>query len=122
MPFDLFDIYQHGLIYSNSCKATEAKKEAQDANTQIRQLQASVAKLTLINRALWEMLKKECGKKDPDLFELVKEIDLRDGSPDGNISRDVKKCYQCGRITNRRHQRCLYCGSDTLTPDVFESV
>ena len=122
MPFDLFDIYQQGQIQDTSRKVIDAKKEARDALTQIHRLQASVGKLTLINKALWEMLKKEFGKEDSELFELVKEIDLRDGSLDGKISHDVQKCHQCGRIINRRHQRCLYCGSDTLIPDVFESV
>jgi rRNA maturation endonuclease Nob1 len=119
---DMFDIYQQGQIHSTSRDANAAKKEARDALSQISRLQASVSKLTLINKALWEMLKKELGKEDSELFELVKEIDLRDGKLDGKISRDVKKCHQCGRIINRRHQRCLYCGSDTLEPDVFQSV
>ena len=122
MVFDLFDIYQQGQIRDTSRKAIDSKKEARDAITQVHRLQASVGKLTLINKALWEMVKKEFGKEDSDLFELVKEIDLRDGSLDGKIPHDVKKCRRCGRIINRRHQRCLYCGSDTLAPDVFESV
>ena len=95
---DMFDIYQHGLIYDASSSAREAKQDARDAHSQITQLQASVAKLALINKAMWEMLKQALGKEDAELFELVKEIDLKDGRLDGRISREIKKCHQCGRL------------------------
>jgi len=122
MPFDMFDIYQQGQINKTSRDALEAKKDARELASQVSWLQASVGKLTLINRAMWEMLKREFDKEDSELYELVKEIDLRDGRLDGKISREIKKCHECGRVINRRHQRCLYCGSDSLKPDIFQSV
>ena len=122
MPFDMFDIYQQGQIHQTTRDTLEAKKDLRELSSQVCWLQASVDKLTLINRAMWEILKQESNKKDKELFELVKEIDLKDGRLDGKISREIKKCHQCGRAINRRHQRCLYCGSDSLKPDVFESV
>lgn len=122
MDLDLFDVYQQGQIDSAAREAANAQDDANHAVTQIRKLSESVDKLALINKALWEIIKTELGKDDSELYKLVKEIDLKDGRLDGKISSVVKKCHRCGRTVNKKHQQCLYCGSEALDPDVFQSV
>ena len=81
-----------------------------------------VEKLTLINRALWEILAKKCDCHQDDLVAKVAEIDLRDGELDNELHQPVIDCPQCGRRLNGRHGHCLYCGFEDLQQDVFTSV
>lgn len=81
-----------------------------------------VEKLTLVNRALWEILKEYHDCPDDKLVAKVAEIDLRDGHLDHELKRPVISCPECGHKINARHDHCLYCGFDQLPEDVFTSV
>ena len=48
------------------------------------------------------------------------EIDLRDGSADGRITRSVVKCPACGHASNSRRRHCIYCGTEISAPHAFE--
>lgn len=122
---DLFDIYQQSKVQQANASAERAErnaKEAKDAVSKIERLEAQLDKLAMINRALWEYIKEDKTLTDEDLYRRVQAIDLSDGRLDGKMQREVKKCHNCGRTVNRRHQRCLYCGSSLLEPDVFDSL
>lgn len=82
-------------------------------------LRHRVEKLTLINRALWEIMKAKHGYRDDELVAKVAEIDLRDGQLDDTYQRPVISCPQCGKKISARHDHCLYCGFDKLPKDVF---
>jgi len=56
------------------------------------ELRQAVDKLSLITRALWEIIAKSQGLSDEDLVNKVNEIDLRDGALDGKMKPAIKKC------------------------------
>ena len=122
---DLFDIYQQDRINAVAVTADNAARDAREAKglvSQVRELEAKINKLSMINMALWEIIKADTQRKDDDLYTMVQDIDLRDGRLDGKVKNEIKKCHKCGRTMSRRHQRCLYCRSPALDPDLFESI
>jgi len=76
----------------------------------LRDLEHEVARLTLLNQALWELLRDRCQLNDEVFERKITEVDLRDGIQDGQVTHGPLQCPKCGRISNSRHWRCLYCG------------
>ena len=66
--------------------------------------------LTLVSRALWELLGSKSGVEERDLVAKVAEIDLRDGQLDHSLRSPVFNCPNCGRKVNTRTRMCVYCG------------
>lgn len=122
--FELFwEAHQQSRISQAATDAADARYKATDASTRIRQLEADVDRLLLINRALWELVRTQHGLEDSHLVEKVKEIDLRDGRLDGKLTnRQTQRCQRCGRTLSRKHPRCIYCGGDSFQTDAFETV
>lgn len=85
-------------------------------------LEHRVEKLTLICRAMWEMISEANGWDEDKLFSRVKGIDARDGAMDGRISGKVVKCPECGHPVNTRHPVCVYCGFRDFKVDPFTKV
>ena len=81
-----------------------------------------IEKLSLVNRALWEIIAKEHGYPKDMLVAKVAEIDLRDGELDKELHEPIINCPECGRKINARHHHCIYCGFDDLPEDVFSTV
>ena len=114
---------QQSQISQAQSDATDARHKATDASARIRQLEADVDRLLLINRAIWEIVRAKEGLEDSHLVEKVKEIDLRDGRLDGKLNtHQTQRCQQCGRTLSRKHPRCIYCGGSSFQTDVFETV
>ena len=77
----------------------------------------------MITMALWEILKKQSPDlSDAELYELVKEIDLRDGKLDGQYVQEAKECSNCGKVMNPQYAKCLYCGAEDPEPNVFHGT
>ncbi len=83
---------------------------------QVRDLEHQIARLTLLNQSLWELLRERLGLTDQELEAKVREVDLRDGVLDGQITNTPIKCPQCGRVSASKHYRCLYCGLEFEKP------
>ncbi|HOZ50169.1 MAG TPA: hypothetical protein PLO37_22505 [Candidatus Hydrogenedentes bacterium] len=83
---------------------------------EIKDLQHQLARLSLLNQALWELIRDKAGLTDAHLERMAQEIDLRDGVADGQITHGAVKCPTCGRISNSKHYRCLYCGQEFERP------
>lgn len=81
-----------------------------EAQAAIRDLEHHVARLSLMNQALWELVREKARLTDKDLEEKAREIDLRDGVEDGKVTDVALKCPTCGRVSNSKHYKCLYCG------------
>lgn len=86
--------------------------------TEFRELKDQIAKLALMNQALWELLCQRLQLTDDDLAKIAQEIDLRDGVADGKMTETAVRCPQCGRISNSRHWKCLYCGLQFEKPAI----
>lgn len=119
----LWNIRQHYGIQDAQTSATDARQAARDAGNRVEQLEADVDRLLLICRALWELHREAHQKPDDALLQKIYEIDMRDGKADAKMSRpQVRTCSQCGRTLNRRHIQCMYCGTQQVPRDFFETV
>ncbi len=87
-----------------------------DRRQQIRELEHQVARLQLMNQALWELVRERAKLTDADLQQKAQEIDLRDGVQDGEITNTALKCPSCGRVSSSKHWKCLYCGLEFEKP------
>ena len=87
-----------------------------DRRQQIRELEHQVARLQLMNQALWELLRERAKLTDADLERKAQEVDLRDGVQDGKITNTALKCPTCGRVSSSKHWKCLYCGLEFQKP------
>jgi len=93
-----------------------------EAMRELRLLNERLDKLVLINMAICELLQEKVGLSDKELADKAQEIDLRDGVPDGKVTRTVRRCSKCGRTISRRHNKCLFCGSESLDDTILEAI
>lgn len=95
-----------------------ANQHIAGVESEVRDLRDEVGRLALLNQALWEMLQQRLGVTEEELVKLATEIDLRDGKQDGKITAHPLRCPNCDRVSNSRHQKCLYCGQE-FAGDLF---
>ena len=121
--FDLlFDLYQQRRINEVEETAQDSGRKASDFQERVRMLEESVARLALVNAAMWSLLKDRTGLTDAALTARIRDIDLRDGVEDGKLTPVVQTCAQCGRTLAPRHRRCIYCGAERLASSPFQGV
>lgn len=113
--FDLDDTYTR-------LKASDAQVSARSNKREVGRLESRVDRLSLVCMAMWSLLQEKTGATEQDLLERVKELDLRDGKPDGKITRTVSNCPECGRVMSPRHDRCIYCGAERLSEGPFDAL
>lgn len=94
----------------------QAQTREQELSRTVRDLEFHVARLSLLNQALWEVVRERLNIADADLEKKITEVDLRDGVQDGAMTNGPLKCPQCGRVSNSRHWKCLYCGLEFEKP------
>jgi hypothetical protein len=97
----------------DALRQTQSARAPTALQNDVEQLEQRVERLTLLNAALWELLRDKGKLTEADLVNKVQEIDLRDGRADGKMRSAPKVCGACGRTVSSRHQRCLYCGGHT---------
>lgn len=118
--YDLFDVFQQGMITNTQALAKSAQQDAAAASDrvhfEIQRLEAKIDGLALICEALWEMLKERSELTDEDIHNRIAEIDLRDGRRDGRISGRTVKCSKCERPGHTRLASCMYCGAPYNEP------
>ena len=103
-------------------EAVRARSKAETVEWGVREVAERMDRLTLVCMAMWSLLEERAGLTEEDLMERVKEIDLRDGVPDGKVSKTVAQCLKCGRVMSPRHNRCLYCGAQKLQQSAFDAL
>ena len=101
---------------------TEARKATRSLQDFEMRLGENFDRLTLICRALWELMREQNNLTEEDLLKKVKEIDLLDGVLDKKLRNPPKKCSKCGRAVSKRHMRCIYCGAESLMDTAFDSI
>ena len=96
--------------------AAQAKNMAFEHRTAIRGLEHQVQRLSLLNQAMWEILRDKAKLTDADLENMARDIDLRDGIKDGEISAHPVRCPACKRVSNSKHYKCIYCSQEFERP------
>jgi hypothetical protein len=112
-----WDLYQSWQIAETSTTASIAERTARDARTnvdglqrRVKRLEVQVERLTLGSMALAELLRDRLGVPQAEIDAKVQEIDLRDGSLDGKLTREPPVCPGCHRTNSAQRRMCLYCG------------
>jgi hypothetical protein len=99
-----------GLGTGQSSRVSKAENMALDSMEDIRELRHQVERLSLLNQALWELIRDKAGLTDKDLEQMANQIDMRDGSSDGKMGGGAVTCPTCHRVSNAKHYKCMYCG------------
>ena len=73
-------------------------------------LREKMDRLTLICRALWSFIQEHQELSEADLTNRMEELKRKQGT----------QCTECGRIMNRHHNRCLYCGAEGSASTAFD--
>src|SRR5437764_146547 len=102
--------------------AADAGNRAEAATRTVKELESRVEKLTLVNLAIWSLLREKTGLKEEDLLDRVRQIDLQDGVLDGKLSRNTSECPKCHRVMSPRHKKCMYCGHEELVASAFDTL
>ncbi len=106
----MWDVYQQNQISESRTDISRASARAGAAAEDVRSLRAQVDHLSMVNMALWSIVRERLGLSDQDLAKRIEEIDLSDGKLDGKVAVATRECPACGRVMSVKHQRCLYCG------------
>jgi hypothetical protein len=112
--------YQQGQIEEAKTDAIEAKQQASQYSDRLRALEAQVNHMALACQAMWELLRERNGISEPELLAKMKEVDLRDGAQDGRMTPVLTKCPACGKPSNSKSAKCMYCGAAIPKPHVFQ--
>jgi hypothetical protein len=89
----VWDINQDRGIREAHDAARHAGSSAHSAQSELADLRASVDRLMLVNRALWELIRDQSALREEDLLARIEAIDMRDGVLDGRMglkSRSVQ--------------------------------
>jgi len=105
-----------GEFFEGTSGGASASGVDAGANFKMRDLEHHVQRLSLQNQALWEVLQKHLNIPEEELEAKIKEIDLRDGVEDGKVTDVALQCPKCGRVSSRKHWKCLYCGAKFKKP------
>lgn len=76
----------------------------------LAEIKEQVERLAMLNQAMWELVSERLRLTEADLERKAQEVDMRDGKADGKMSTHPLRCPKCGRVSNSRHKKCLYCG------------
>ena len=87
-----------------------ANQTTLEHRTAIQDLSHHIERLSLLNQALWELLREHLNLTDADLQAKALEVDLRDGVQDDKMTTRAVACPTCNRVSSSRHFKCLYCG------------
>lgn len=94
---------------------------AEALRDQNARLERRLERLTLLCQAMWTLVRDRNGVSEDDLARRVQELDLKDGKLDGRLAPGVA-CAACGRVSSRRHPRCLYCEAPRKGASTFDTV
>lgn len=120
---DLFwELHQNHRIADARSAGRRGEQKAEDAIHLLHRLSDRVDRLTLINMALWSLLKERTGLSEEDLAQRIQEIDLADGQLDGKVRVQIQMCPHCQRTLSQKHNRCLFCGYEPEQKDAFSPV
>ena len=115
MIYDIWDVYQQGLIGDAARTAEAAKRDASHTDARLHlevlRLESKIDGLALICQSLVEILRDSGGVSEASIEAKMKEIDERDGRSDGRIAGKPTECPSCHRPAHTRQSVCMYCST-----------
>ena len=114
-------IAAHRRISSVRSDIRDQKLNLDESELSAVSMRQDIEKLFLIVEALWGIIKQTTNLTDEDFKELIRQIDLEDGKPDGRNSSnaEIRKCTNCGRTILRGQTKCAYCGEEIADGSLF---
>lgn len=85
-------------------------------------LHARIDRLTLVNEALWTLLKEASNLTEQHLINRVKELDESDGHSDGVFKPAASRCIKCEAAIGHGRRTCMFCGAEATERSSFRSV
>ena len=102
----IWDIIQQQQIGKARSRASDAGRVAGQAESRVADLERRMDRLVLACAAMLEFLEEKTGVTDTDIRDRMREIDMRDGTKDGKITRKPVPCRKCKRDNNPRRGNC----------------
>ena len=116
-----WELLQQQQINNATRDALDANFRAREAGHTSKALEERVERLTLVCRAMWELLNSHTGLTEDQLLDQMSEVDLSDGQLDG-VYRSIVHCAKCQRRVSGRQPNCLYCGAVLPDRKAFDHV
>ena len=85
-------------------------------------LHARIDRLTLVNEAIWTLLKEASNLTEQHLVDRVKELDESDGQGDGVFRPAAHRCTKCEAAVGHGRRTCMFCGAEATERSAFRSV
>ena len=85
-------------------------------------LHARIDRLTLVNEALWTLLKEASNLTEEHLTNRVRELDESDGQGDGVFKPPAHRCTNCDAAVGHGRRTCMFCGAEATERSAFRSV
>jgi hypothetical protein len=108
--WDAYQSVQIGQLHSRIDRLQDSGAREQAAVRVATELEEKVNRLALICRAMFELLQQTSELTEEQLKAKIQEIDLRDGTADGRMTPQGKRCPKCDAMMSPRFGRCLFCG------------
>ncbi|HEX9795129.1 MAG TPA: hypothetical protein VGC54_14190 [Planctomycetota bacterium] len=83
-----WELFQQLRIEQARLEAGSAKSHAKRARYSAAEVEERLDQLSLVCRAMWEMLSEKTGMTEEALSARVEEVDLRDGVRDGRLRKE----------------------------------
>jgi hypothetical protein len=116
-PF--WEFQQYRRIADANSAAHRGEQQAFEAHVEVQRLEAQVHRLTLINQAMWTLLKESAGFTDDRLTARVQELEAAQVPGPVSGAATLQHCPQCSRTLSQKHHRCLFCGYQAPATDGF---
>jgi hypothetical protein len=115
----LWNVRQERRINDVQDRAGATRASTSVTNAELRD---DIERLTLITRAMWELLSEQSGVTEADLMARVQEVDLRDGVADNRLAPVPRDCTRCGRPNTPSRTKCIYCGEKLAVTDAHGAL
>lgn len=111
----MWDIFQEVRLNDHRMRQDSVESDTQRNRGDLFALSKQVAKMALVNQALYELLKEKAGITDEELRRKIREVDTRDGVEDGDLKAPPLRCPKCGSTVTAGALSCMSCGA-TVAP------
>ena len=116
----MWDFYQEGRLNDQRARQSELASQQSSSRAELQSLKRQVTKVSLVSQALYELVKEETGITDERLRRKISEVDLRDGSEDGELKACPLRCPKCQNTMTAGALFCQFCGAKVAPKYPFE--